>query len=144
MELAVRPATRADAEYIGTHLRKEDVAEIVKAGEKDLAGAVMQSFLWSDECNTYTIDGTPALIFGACGSLLGTAKVWALGTDECKRTGRYMVKRGRRIAEDYRKRYGRLENWCDADYAASLRWLRMLGFNVEDPENGFCHIVMEG
>lgn len=140
MTYEVREATMDDAEYIASNLRKEDIAEIRKMRERDPREAVINSFNWSDVRGTLVLDGKPALIYGVVGSGTGVPKVWALGTDACRKAGKVMVKLGREVSDALANEYMIMENWCDADYIASLRWLRLIGFTVEEPENGFCHI----
>lgn len=140
MTYEVREATMDDAEYIASNLRKEDIAEIKKMREADPREAVINSFNWSDVRGTLVLNGKPALIYGVVGSGTGVPKVWALGTDACRKAGKVMVKLGREVSDALANEYMIMENWCDADYVASLRWLRLIGFTVEEPENGFCHI----
>jgi hypothetical protein len=140
MTYEVREATMDDAEYIASNLRKEDIEEIKKMREADPREAVINSFNWSDVRGTLVLDGKPALIYGVVGSGTGVPKVWALGTDACRKAGKVMVKLGREVSDALANEYMIMENWCDADYVASLRWLRLIGFTVEEPENGFCHI----
>ena len=143
MEIRTRKAVEADAEYIGKHATKEAVREAKKLGETDMVKAVKQSFTWSDVCLTILVDGVPAIIYGVQGSMLGTAKVWAIGTKLCRKIKMFMVHEGRETVDRWTQRYGQLENWCDADYKASIRWLKMIGFMVDEPENGFCHLHTE-
>ena len=144
MEIRIRKATLNDAEYIGMNATKEAVREIHKLGESDPVEAVKQSAIWSDVCLTMLVDGVPAMIYGLMDSMLGMAKVWAIGTDDCKKVKMFMVHEGRETVSRWSDIYGELENWCDADYAASLRWLRLIGFKVDSPEGGFCHLHTEG
>lgn len=143
MSWLVRPATSDDAEYIAAHLRAEDLREIAKMHDEPHE-AVMRSFRWSDEVSVFVVDGRPALLFGVMDSMTGVPKCWALGTDDCRKYSRIMVKLGRHISDALADKYWEMENWCDADYTASLRWLRLLGFTVEDPQDGFCHLYKRG
>ena len=140
MTYEVREATMDDAEYIASNLRKEDIAEIRKMREASPHDAVINSYNWSDVRGTLVLDGKPALIYGVVGSGTGVPKVWALGTDACRKAGKVMVKLGREVSDALANEFMIMENWCDADYVASLRWLRLIGFTVEEPKNGFCHI----
>ena len=140
MTYEVREATMDDAEYIASNLRKEDIAEIRKMRERDPREAVINSFNWSDVRGVLVLNDKPAIIYGVMGSGVGVPKVWALGTDACRKAGKVMVKLGREVSDALANEYMIMENWCDADYTASLRWLRLIGFTVEEPENGFCHI----
>ena len=143
MTLLIRTADANDVAYIGENMTGEAKREIRKVGE-DPADALRFSARNSDICNVLELDGTPIMIYGVYGSLLGTSKVWAIGTDGCKKCPMFMVRTGRKVARIFREMFGKLENWCDADYEASLRWLRMIGFEVDPPKDGFCHLHIGG
>jgi hypothetical protein len=143
MKFLIRCATADDVEYIGEHMTEEARREIRKTGE-DPAGAVRFSARNSDLCSILEMDGTPIMIYGVYASLLGTSKIWAIGTDACKKCPLFMVKVGRDVVRIYRYMFGKLENWCDEDYASSIKWLRMIGFEVDPPKDGFCHLHIGG
>ena len=148
MRTGIRPATREDAEFIGHRLRAEDAREVAACGLRP-RDAVLISFRASDYCFTGEVDGEPAMIFGVGCSLFGeTASVWALGTDACRRVPMSMVRIGRQVVAELLRVYPRLENYCDARYVESLRWLRLLGFTIDEPEPRgpfgikFCHLFI--
>jgi len=143
MKQWIRTATLDDALYIGEHMTEEAKKEIVKTGSEPME-AVRFSWQFSDVCNVLELDGTPIMIYGVYAPILGTSKVWAIGTDGCRKCPRFMVRVGRRVVRVFRDAYGALENWCDADYTASIRWLKLIGFEVEPPEDGFCHLHIGG
>lgn len=134
MRTEIREATEADAEYIAEHLREADRAEIEASGCGP-RGATLESFHNSDECYCGLVEGRPALIFGVTQFLFSDAGlVWALGTDDCGRVPKVMVKAGRLAVKLFSERYPVLENWCDARYEKALNWLQRLGFEIGDPE----------
>lgn len=134
MAYELRPATEADARYVAEHLREDDLRELTAAG-MDPLDALLFSFYGSDECITCLVEGKPALIFGVGAPLLSDrASVWALGTDRCRRIPREMVRDGRLMVKALLSRFPVLENYCAARYKRSLRWLRLLGFTIGEPE----------
>lgn len=134
MEIVIRPAVLTDAEYIAANLRLGDRREIAKSG-LDCRSAVLASFSGSDDCFTADIDGVPAMIFGVESRIFEEgATVWALGTDACSGVPLQMVKVGRKIIKTFLTKYSYLENYTDADYEQSHRWLRSLGFSLGEPE----------
>lgn len=143
MKFLIRGADVDDAIFIGEHMTEEAKKEIRKTGE-DPAKAVRFSWRCSDVCNVLELDGTPIMIYGVYASLLGTSKIWAIGTDGCKRCPMFMVRIGKKVVRVFREMYGKLENWCDEDYASSIKWLRMIGFEVDPPKDGFCHLHIGG
>ena len=134
MKIEVRPATEEDARFVGAHLRESDRQEVLALGLGPVE-AVTVSFAGSDVCLAGCIDGVPALIFGLGLPLLGEAgEIWALGTPACGRAPVAMVKLGRVAIAEFLKVCPALENWCDARYDKTHRWLRLLGFTLGEPE----------
>ena len=72
MKFLIRCATEDDVEYIGENMTEEARREIRKTGE-DPAEAVRFSARNSDICSILEMDGTPIMIYGVYGSLLGTS-----------------------------------------------------------------------
>lgn len=131
----IREATEADARYVAQRLREADTEEVRALGfsAKD---AVMLSFAGSDDRFVGIVDGEAAMVFGVTAPLYGgAASVWALGTPKCNEVPVAMVKCGRQIVSAFLQKYGYLENYCAADYEKSLRWLKLIGFTIDDPES---------
>ena len=143
MKFLIRGAEDSDVAYIGENMTEEAKKEIRKTG-CDPAKAVYFSAHCSDVCNVLELDGKPIMIYGVYGPLLGTSKIWAIGTEGCKKCPMFMVRIGKKVVRAFRSVYGALENWCDEDYTASIRWLRMIGFEVDPPKDGFCHLHIGG
>ena len=130
----MRPADLNDVRLIGRHLRESDRRE-VEAGGLRPEDAVMLSFCSSDICLTGCVDGEPTMIFGVgCPLLSDTGEIWALGTDTCDRVPVAMVKVGRAAVKQFLEIYPALENFCSAEYKKALRWLKMIGFTLGEPE----------
>ena len=134
MEVEIRPATLADVRYVASNLRDSDRAEIEALGLRPSFG-VRSSFEESDEVYTGTVDGKPAMIFGVGGAMLSDeTSIWALGTPLCDKVPVSMVRLGRKVVRAFLESYPVLANYCDARYEKTIKWLRMLGFHVGEPE----------
>ena len=134
MEIPVRKATEEDARRVAAALRESDRLEI-EALNLDPAFALMDSFAGSDEAYAAYVDGEAAMIFGVGETMFSDeAFVWALGTDVCNRAPLAMVRIGRAMVGRFLETYPRLTNWCDARYDKTIKWLRLLGFTIGDPE----------
>ena len=142
MKYAVREANGLDAIRILENLREEEKREIRKTGA-EVTSAVLRSFAYSDGSFVLTEDDKAIMMFGVYAPLVGVPQVWALGTPACNNCKKLMVRWGRSVTNALLQQYGRLENWCDCDFKASLRWLRLIGFTVDDPVDGFCHLHAE-
>ena len=142
-----RSATTADVRFVGERLREADRREIIALGYRPEAGLRISAEA-SDYAWCGLIGGVPSMIFGCTrGALSDSGEVWALGTDNCTGHAREMLVYGRRKLREMLDIFPVLENYCDARYEASLRWLRKIGFTVCEPEpfgvNGalFCRIT---
>ena len=134
MDVTIRKATLEDARYVAANLRSDDRREIEALG-LDPAFAVEYSFTGSDEVYTGCVDGVPALIFGTgAPTFSDEASVWALGTSLCDKVPLAMVRLGRKMVGKFLEQYSVLENHCDARYKKTIKWLRLIGFTVGDPE----------
>lgn len=148
MEITIREATIEDAKYIGGHLREDDRREVEALGFTPECATVF-SYSGSDEAYTGCVDGVPAMIFGiGAPSLADETSVWALGTPLCDRVPLAMVRIGREAVKRFLEKNPVLTNWCDARYTKTIKWLKLLGFTIGDPEpygNGgalFCKLTI--
>ena len=134
VDVTFRKATAADVAFVGARLREADRAEMLALGMEP-ERALRLSAAGSDRCWCGMIEGVPAMIFGWGQSLTADRGViWGLGTDLLTRHPREMLVYGRAIVRGFLEECPRLGNWCDARYKAALRWLRKLGFTVEEPK----------
>ena len=137
----------ADAEYLADHLRPGDLREIAALGVSPRT-AVVESVRSSDYVYTAVSEGRVLMIFGVSDRIFSAspASVWALGTPECSGFKREMLRVGRSFIHGMLRIFPEMENWCDARYSESVRFVRHLGFTVDDPvEWGahgepFCHL----
>ncbi len=149
MKVTIREATIDDARYIGAHLRDDDRREIEALGMNPVYATEM-SFLGSDEAYTGSVDGVPTMIFGVGGTPLSDeASVWALGTPLCEKVPLIMVRFGRKAVRSFLQDYPVLTNHCDSRYKKTIKWLKLLGFQVGEPEpygeKGalFCKLIIQ-
>lgn len=77
-------------------------------------------------------DGIPAAVFGAAriSELSGIGVPWLLGTDETVKNPVEFLRLSKPCLDDIQGRFPMLRNWVDARNAASIRWLKWLGFEV--------------
>lgn len=123
----------ADAEYLAEHLRPGDLREIAALGVSPRT-AVMESVRASDYVYTAVSEGKILMIFGVSDPLfsMAPASVWALGTPEVSKFKKDMLRVGRSFVQGMLRIYPELENRCDARYSESVRFVRHLGFTVDD------------
>lgn len=136
----IEPATREHVLAIGLKLRAEDVAEIAGLGG-NVRKALWRGFRTSIWCRVASVDGELAAIWGLCvagrpgiGPLAGKAVPWLLTTDAIERIPVAFVRHARREVAAMRQLYPALENHVAADYRRAVKFLRLIGFDVDAPE----------
>lgn len=129
------PATLAHAERIAPRLRLEDVLEIRRAGLISPLQVVKGSLEMSLDAWVWLVDGEPAAIFGVAGNTIDReAMIWLLTSDLVTQHKKTFWKLSRDIVRLMSEAHPNLGGYCDARYAASVRWLRRLGFTLTGPE----------
>lgn len=125
--------TEDRARFIASNLRKEDRHEVQLSHAISGAEAVLTSWASSEICRCIeTSNGEPVGLTGVCGD-----RIWLLGTEGLTATkGRrlQLCAQGRLWVEYCLQQVGApIGN--DAFYGnrASIRWLKHLGFHVEQP-----------
>jgi N-acetylglutamate synthase-like GNAT family acetyltransferase len=134
----IRQATFNDAAYIGTHLRKADVVELLlsRPGVAP-AATVMQSFRGSTMCRVLD-DGGPVLIYGVYPTALPDVAVpWMVATDRISKVRRYFVEHCKHEVDEMMAGCRRLYNRVHRDNRISINWLKWLGFTVADGDGEF-------
>lgn len=132
-EPIVRLATREDAIAIAPHLWLRDGASEVWAREGlSYEAAALMIFDGASEAWVWEVDGVPAAMWGVSLTSFvgGKAMAWLLTTRHLARSPRTFWEGSRRIVAELFDRYGAIEGYCDARFAASKRWLTRLGFQL--------------
>jgi len=130
-----RPAVAGDAESLAQRLRAADMAELQAAHGLDADPlALLRHGLQITPDAVAAVQGGRVIALIGCapgGTMLTPCGIpWLLGSDECAAHARLLVARGRQVVGDWLRQYGRLENYVDARHAASIRWLKRLGFTI--------------
>ncbi len=130
----VAPATMAHVEQIAPRMREADKAEIWAASHAEPYHALKTGLEQSPLCWSGLVDGAPVCMFGVAPLTLlgGTGIVWMLGTDDVQEHARAFLRRNKSFIAQMMGRFYRLENWVDARNTLSIRWLRWLGFVIEE------------
>lgn len=137
MEVEVRDAVPSDVAVVASDMRPDDVAEVEASCGLDPLGALARSFAMSDMAWTGTVDGVPVCMFGVAplSVMGGIGSPWLLGTPKMERVPLTFLRLNREYVARMLERYGHLVNHVDARNRVSIRWLRWLGFHVD--ENAF-------
>lgn len=134
-DLRLVPATVEHAQAIAPLLRAADLDEIRIMFGPDPVEMLAHGIEHSSEAYAALEDGVPFAIGGVvpANMIAGTGRPWMLGTPGVGRNPRWFLKTSRESLARAFETYATLQNYCDARYAASIRWLRWLGFTIGDP-----------
>jgi hypothetical protein len=134
-EIEIVEAVSDHIDPIADRMRQADRDEVLAASGRSPREALEFSLRKSSFARTALIDGVPEVMFGVgdINVLTRTGGPWLLGTDAVDRHWVAFVRRSRGSLEQLSSRYAVLMNLVDARQTASIRWLRWLGFTVEEP-----------
>lgn len=118
---------------IAENLRQADVTEVALSDRLTAYEAVRTSWANADLCmGIETDDGVPCGLTGLNGD-----RIWLLGTEDLTATRRrrlQLCREGRHWVERCAQRAGcRIGNDVYAKNTESIKWLKALGFTVEQP-----------
>lgn len=131
----VRQATADDAAALVAGMRKADAEEVWAGWRQTPEEAVRVSLAGSrDPLAGLAPDGRLLCLFGVTGStvLSDTAAPWMLGTDELPKHAMAFLRVSRSWTRLIKEEYSMLENFVDMRNRLAVRWLRWLGFTVEE------------
>lgn len=125
-------ATEEHAEYIADRARMADVQELWAFARVTPLECMKQGM---DRCKarTGTIDGQPVCMFGVTPvTLLGAAGTpWMVGTTELDKNQLTVARRCRPELSSLYTGYNVLVNFVDARNRKAIRWLKWLGFDLD-------------
>ena len=148
MNISIHPANRQDVQRVAIDLRLPDVLELRLAGSTDPERAVWESFEASVWCGVARANGEPVVLFGVGqGRDAEIGVPWMLGTDGISAIRASFVLASIVQRDRMLKQFRVLQNMVHAGNEISIRWLRWLGFNIEEkpfgPGGHFFHFWME-
>jgi hypothetical protein len=124
----IREAQASDCALLAAVMRPEDMRELEALGLTPKR-ALYESLAESAVAYTVDVDGWPAAMFGLTPyKLLGErACVWLLTGEGINKIPLTFVKLSRLYIAEFLELYPVLDNWVDARYTASIKWLEMCG-----------------
>ena len=125
------PATVEHARALAADMRPEEVRELALMRVKPLDG-LLESMANADFSFAVLFDGEVGYIFGGdiLNAMGSVGLIWGLGGNVCNRYPVSFYKLSRKAIEIFLDMCPHWYNYCDADYAKSLNWLRRLGFEI--------------
>lgn len=130
---------QASGEHVGHvahNMRKEDQDEIYFSSGMSPFQALERGLRDSDQSYTVIFEDEPVMMFGVARSsmLEDRGTVWMLSTDRFDELRHHLTDMEliQAMITHLARDYSVLENWVHADNTPSLRWLRFLGFTIEE------------
>lgn len=118
---------------LNLELRQSDKDELKASVGLDPADAILISLLHSTEKWVVVHDNKIEAVFGVSWVPERQLAVpWFLGTDKIEDYSITFIRQSKKIVEDWLDRYGVLFNLVDSRHTASIRWLKWLGFTVDE------------
>lgn len=145
----VVPATMEHAHALAQNMRKSDAEEVMASGGYTPLQALEESLKISCEAHAMFLHGKLAMIFGVAGAPGRPGVIWALGSDVISEHTKAFMQASKAWIEQLKRRYPVLVNAVHSRNKPSLRWVKRLGFTVQEPiifgRKGelFCPIVWE-
>lgn len=127
----MRVASVIDALEAANNLRKADIEEMLALGYENPTEALTGAIAYSEICYVDTIDGSPEAFMG----VLEDGCIWCVTTDEYinNHTKRFIAL-SKDLIEILQIKYETLWNHVYINNTKHIRWLRRMGFTLEDPK----------
>ena len=126
---------KAHGDYIAKNMRLSDRKEMYYMAAIRPAAAVEMSVAMAREVKTVLLDGVPCLVFGI-GTQTFFSEVgvpWLLGTDAADQHQYRFGRQSKKIFSEMYAPYSCMENHVLAENKKTIRWLKWLGFEMDEP-----------
>lgn len=135
MDLEIRYPNDRDMQQLAKHLRVQDQAELSASHGDDYFAVIRDCVAQSADAWALLIDRKVMFIAGYCDiSLLsGAAAPWLLGTDLVARHPRVFLRYSGDLLAEVRRNHSSLLNFVDVRNTVAIRYLKHMGFELEDP-----------
>ena len=135
-KIEIRDVEPGDIDMLVENMRKHDIQEVNAATRMGIRNAVKTSVNLSSYSKTGLVNDELVCMWGVCPISLisGSGSPWMLGTDLINKKQRIFLRRSKPWLDDIRKDYRYLENFVDERNVMSIKWLKWLGFEMDEAE----------
>ena len=135
-KVEIREVEEGDVAVLVRNMREHDIQEVNAATHMGLRNAVQTSVIMSTYSKTGLVNDELVCMWGVCpiSLLSGSGSPWMLGTNLITEKQRIFLRRSKPWLDDIRKDYRYLENFVDARNTMSIKWLKWLGFEMDEAE----------
>ena len=130
----VKP-TRELVEAIAADMRQADADEVWVSSHQTPIEALLEGWKASDFAVIVTVDGEPCVMMGLVirDILTGAGVPWLLGTENALKHKRHFIAQVPAVIDEMLTACPRLFNYVHAENKVSIRWLKRIGFTIDDP-----------
>lgn len=136
-DVRLEPVTADHVEELAPKVRAADAAEVLASGGYSPREALEESVAASDHAFALVVAGEVLAIWGVVGwghpgAPPAGGIVWAITGAAVEQHRRIFWRQSRVAVSVLLRHYPMLFNYVDARYTAALRWVRRLGFEVQE------------
>lgn len=135
MSVSFEPVTRDSLEYIADNVRDADRLEVMYSHGVDPLTAIVGASGESSLSSVAMCDGVPVAVFGMVklGGLFEYGSPWLIGTDQLFTLKREFLTYTRQGVDQMLRMCPSLINYVHCENVKSIRWLKSMGFEFDDP-----------
>ena len=132
----IRPAELADAQVVVDNINPADRDELLAMGFFHVQSALERGIMVSRDPKAGCANGEVKCLFGVVPptALSWIATPWLIGTVDLKQHGTRFLRESRVYFDEWKQAYEELANYVDVRHTAAIRWLKWLGFQMDEPK----------
>lgn len=136
LEVNFKAPTLEAIQFIADNMREADVAEVWASGRYTPLEALEVSVKNSKKSAVAYVDDVPLVIFGVVsrGFLSDVGVPWMLSVTQSMKYKRQFFELSPQVVDDMLNVCPKLVNRVHTKNKLSIRWLKWLGFTIEDPK----------
>lgn len=121
--------------YIADNMRAADALEVWEMSGQTPIVSIEKGLKLSRYSSVALVNGIPCAVFGLVivDILTGTGVPWLLGTDYAVKHRRVFLENCKQGLDQMLQTCPNLFNYVHAENKISVRWLKYMGFTIEDP-----------
>lgn len=126
----------SDLEFIAANMRDDDAAEVMASSGSTPYEAIIESIKRSKAVVVASHKGVPLVIYGLVkpAILSSTGIIWMLGAEQSMAYPREFMVYTRRVLDEMLLECDELMNYVHGKNLRSIKWLKSLGFTIDEPE----------
>jgi len=128
-----REVTEEDIKFVAWNIRDADLRELRAVSNRPAVEIIREGVRYSRPARVAVINDEPVAIFGVVPfDDPGIGSIWMIGTDSIELSPISFLRRCKDEMEDLLAGYCYVSNICHAENTLHLKWLKWLGFTVDE------------